>query len=166
MNGDAMKKLFFVLVGALVAADQVGAQTCASPLPLFPQGPLPPSTYTGDTCTATNTLPSYGGTGSTQNEIMYSFVAANSNGQATIATTGGFAGTTAMVFLLPSCDSATAEPMAFGTVGGTMSVAGLTLGRTYYLAVTADPGGAPAGCGQYAMQIFGLPVSLQSFSVD
>jgi hypothetical protein len=163
-----MKKLSLILLGALAVSGQVAAQTCASPLPIFSNPPVS-TAYTGDTCTATNTLPGYGGVGSTQNEIVYSFVAQNANAQISIAATGGFSGTTAGVFLLPSCNSATADPIAFGTPSGAMTVSGLTNGQTYYVAVTADPGGAPAGCGQYSVTVNNggiLPVALQKFSVE
>ena len=141
------------------------AQTCASPLPITSQGG-PHGVVSGDTCTATNTLPSYGGTTSPQNEIVYSFVAQSANAQISIVQNGGFAGSTGAVFLLPACTAST-DPIAFGFPGSPMVVNGLTNGQTYYVVATADPGGPNAGCGQFTATVTGtLPVELKKFSVD
>lgn len=162
-----MKNNLILAVAGVLAlfGGQVAAQTCASPLPIASNQSL-----LGDTCTATNSLPSYGGTTSTQNEIVYSFVAGPTPptyGNITITPTGGFAGSAAGVFLLPTCSAAT-DPTAFGVQGTPMilSTAGLVVGQTYYLVVTADPGGPAAGCGQFNIGSGYLPVSLQKFSVD
>jgi hypothetical protein len=121
----------------------------------------------GDTCMATNSLASYGGTPSPQNEIIYSFVAQNANSMLYIAPTGGFAGTTVGVFLMPSPCSSSTDPIAVGAPGFPMSVASLTNGNTYYVIVTADPAGTALGCGQYSLTVQGpLPVELSRFSVD
>lgn len=137
------------------------AQNCVSPLPIHNY-----LGYTGDTCTAGNPLPTYGGTGSPQNEVIYSFFAEYADAIFYIAATGGYAGSTAAVFLLPACTPST-DPIAFGAPGVPMPVSGLTDGQTYYVIVTADPGGPNAGCGQYALGISGpLPVSLQAFSIE
>ncbi len=162
-----MKNSMMLVVAGLAAmfGGQVAAQTCANPLPIVSN-----ATRTGDTCTATNSLPSYGGTTSAQTEVIYSFVAGPTPptyGDLTITATGGFAGTTAAVFLLPACTAST-DPIAFGIPGTPLSVsgAGLTAGQTYYVVVTADPGDDATGCGQFSVSSGYLPVSLQKFSVD
>lgn len=167
-----MKKLSLVLLGALAISGQVAAQTCATPLPIYsnPAGAGQPQDgpYTGDTCTATNSLGTYGGTGSPQNEIVYTFVAQNAAATLALTATGGFSGTTASVLLLPAC-AANADPIAFGVPGTPMQVTGLTNGQTYAVVVTADPGGSAAGCGQYSLLVQEpgvLPVALQKFSVE
>jgi len=151
------------LLGAALAvtAGAVSAQDCATPLPIhFNQTGM-----TGDTCAAGNPLPTYGGTGSPQNEVVYSFVAFDANATVAIAATGGYAGTTAALFLLPACTPAT-DPIQFGAPGADMPINGLTNGSTYFVIVTADPGGPNAGCGQYTLSAIGTPVSLQGFSID
>lgn len=155
------------LVLALAAAvfgGQAAAQTCANPLPISSN-----SMVSGDTCTASNSLPAYGGTGSTQNEIIYSFVAGPTPptyGNLTLQQSGGFAGTAGGVFLLPACNAST-DPIAFGVQGSPLILNGLlTPGQTYYVVVTADPGGPAAGCGQFTVSSGYLPVSLQQFSID
>lgn len=159
-----MRKLTLILLGALAVSGQTVAQTCATPLPLYSppaQGP-----YTGDTCTAANSLATYGGTGSPQTEIVYSFVAQNANATLSLAAIGGFAGTTASMLMLPVC-AANADPIAFGVPGTPMTVSGLTNGQSYFVVVTADPGGPALGCGQYSLSVNGIvPVALQAFSVE
>ncbi len=162
-----MKNITTLVVASMAAmfGGQVAAQTCASPLPLYSN-----LTVVGDTCTATNTLPSYGGTTSAQNEIVYSFVAGPTPpgyGAGAIVPTGGFAGTAPVVFLLPACTAST-DPIAFGFPGGPLNfnAAGMTLGQRYYVVVTADPGGPNSGCGQFWFSHGYLPVSLQKFSID
>lgn len=164
--------LALALVGGLFFGGQAMAQTCANPIVLHSNFAV-----TGDTCTAANTLPSYGGTTSAQNEVIYSFVAGTTGGgnPATYATltlgqTGGFAGSAAGVFLLPTCTAAT-DPTAFGVSGTPLDLnsASLVSGQTYYVAVTADPTSPAASCGQYSLSATGsgfLPVSLQKFSVE
>ncbi|WP_313913030.1 hypothetical protein [Tahibacter sp.] len=154
-----------VAVAIALFGGQAAAQTCANPLPIVSNVPV-----SGDTCTAANSLPSYGGTTSAQNEIVYSFVAGPTPptyGDLLIAQTGGFAGSAGGVFLLPACTAST-DPIAFGVVGAPLSVStsGITPGQTYYVVVTADPGGPAAGCGQFTITPGYLPVSLQKFSVE
>jgi len=150
-----------LLVVLAIAAGSAFAQDCAAPLPLM-SGSLTP--VAGDTCTAGNPLPTFGGTGSPQNDVVYSFVASDTPGIFSITATGGYAGTTAAIFLLPTCTPAT-DPIAFGAPGADMLVSRLTGGQTYYVIVTADPGGPNAGCGQYDL-FATYPVTLQSFSVE
>lgn len=150
------------LVCGLAAAGQVFAQDCASPIAIHSNE----TGVTGDTCSAGNPLPTYGGTGSPQNEVIYSFVAQSANATISIAATGGYSGSTAALFLLPACTPST-DPIQFGAPGVDMPVSGLTDGQTYFVAVTADPGGPNDGCGQYQVDVTGiLPVTLQSFSID
>jgi len=161
MRRNSIANAFRLLAMAMATAlANVSAQDCVSPIPLRQdQG------TTGDTCTAGNPLPTYGGTGSPQNDVVYSFVATDPfNASVTIDATGGYAGTTAAIFLLPTCTPAT-DPIAFGAPGAGMLVSGLTGGQTYYVIVTADPGGPNAGCGQYTL-FATVPVTLQSFSVE
>jgi hypothetical protein len=150
-----------VLLG-LAFAGNVLAQDCATPIAIHTDE----QNVTGDTCAAGNPLPTYGGTGSPQNEIVYSFVAQGANADISIAGTGGYAGTTPAVFLFPACSAAT-DPIAFGVPGTPMHVGGLTDGQTYFITATADPGGPNDGCGSYDIDVAGtLPVSLQNFSVE
>jgi hypothetical protein len=136
------------------------AQTCASPLPI-----LSDSVAAGDTCTAGNDLPGYGSIGSPQNEIIYSFVAQGANANVALAHTGAPFGAT--MFVMPSPCSLSTDPIAFGDFTTPMAVNGLTDGQTYYLIVTADPGGPANACGAFTATVTGtLPVELQSFSVD
>ncbi|WP_313913033.1 hypothetical protein [Tahibacter sp.] len=162
-----MKNITMLVVASMAAVfgGQVAAQTCASPLPLISSAAI-----SGDTCTATNSLPSYGGTTSAQNEIVYSFVAGPTPpgfGPMVIGQTGGFVATAAVVFLLPACTAST-DPIAFGFPGSPMNLdaTGMTPGQRYYVVVTADPGGPNTGCGQFSLVYGYLPVSLQKFSVD
>lgn len=161
-----MKNLYLVcgLVGALGLASQAFAQDCATPIQIHSDQ----HGITGDTCTAGNPLPSYGGTGSPQNEIIYTFTAQGANADISLTANGGYAGSTAGVFLFPACSPST-DPVAFGVpgAGNAMHVGGLVDGQQYFVAVTADPGGPNDGCGQFTMDIDGtLPVGLKSFSVD
>jgi len=150
------------LVCGLGVAGQVLAQDCAAPLPIHSNDQNLP----GDTCAAGNPLPTYGGTGSPQNEIVYSFTAQGADADVSITATGGYAGTTAALFLLPACTAAS-DPIAFGAAGVPMHVGSLTDGSVYFITATADPGGPNAGCGQYTVSVAGtLPVSLQNFSVE
>ena len=154
--------LALAVVGGIAFGGQAFAQDCASPIQIHSDE----HGVTGDTCAAGNPLPSYGGVGSPQNEIIYSFVAQSANATITIAQTGGYAGSSALAVLLPACTPST-DLIQFGAPGSPMPVSGLTDGQTYYIAVTADPGGPNDGCGAYTIDVDGtLPVSLQSFSVD
>lgn len=150
------------LVCGLGVAGQVLAQDCATPIAIHSNE----TGITGDTCAAGNPLPTYGGTGSPQNEVVYSFTAQDAAATISIAGTGGYAGTTPALFLLPACTAAS-DPIAFGAPGADMAVQGLTNGSAYFVTVTADPGGPNAGCGQYTVAVTGiLPVALQNFSVE
>lgn len=142
---------------------QAFAQTCATPLPIT-SGGTPTGTRSGDLCTATNSLPTYGGISSPQKEVVYSFVAQSAN--ATISYVAN--GYTGVMYLMPSPCSLSTDPIALGTsVGTPLPVAGLTNGATYYVIVTANPGGPADACGTYTATVAGtLPVSLQGFSVD
>ena len=148
---------------------QVAAQTCASPLPISdPTGPN--SVIAGDLCTASNSLPAYGGTVSPQNDIVYSFTY-NNNSSGTVTVTQGaegtWAGGTAAVFLMPSPCSTSTDPTAFGFPGTPMAVSGLTNGSVYYMIFTSDPGGSATACGTFGLTVSGtLPVSLKGFSVE
>jgi hypothetical protein len=164
-----MKNALLSLAGAcaLAVSFQVAAQDCASPLQITSEGG-PAAVVNGDLCTATNSLPGYGGTPSPQNEIVYSFTAQGAN--ATINLTQGAEGTwnsqVATIFLMPSpCSSAT-DPIALGFPGTDMAVNGLTDGQQYFVIVTADPAAPAATCGTFTASVTGtLPVTLQSFTV-
>lgn len=138
------------------------AQDCTSPIVIHNETGI-----TGDTCTAGNPLPTYGGTGSPQNEVVYSFVYQGSYAVFSIAPTGGYEGSTPMIFLLPACTPST-DPIGFGAPGVNLSATDqdLTQGVTYFLVATADPGGPNDACGQYSLFYFTTPVTLQSFSID
>ena len=141
---------------------QAFAQTCATPLPIT-SGGTPNGTRSGDLCTATNTLPGYGGIPSPQREVIYSFVAQSANATITVAA-NTFGGT---VVLMPSPCSSSTDIIAAGNAGDPMVVAGLTSGQTYYVIFTADPSGPATACGPYTLTVNGtLPVSLQGFSVE
>lgn len=149
-------------VTCLGLSAQAFAQTCASPLPIT-SGGTPNGTRSGNLCTATNTLPGYGGVPSPQAEVVYSFVAQSANATITVAM-NSFGGT---VVLMPSPCSSSTDITAAGNAGNPMVVSGLTNGATYYVIMTADPGGPPAACGPYTLTVAGtLPVSLQGFSVE
>lgn len=147
--------LLIGLVGSMAVCANAFAQDCATPLPIQSD-----SQVSGDTCTAGNPLPTYGGTGSPQNEVIYSFVAQGANATINIAATGGFSGGASPgFFLFPAC-SASTDPVAFGATGVDMTVSGLTDGQTYYIAATSDPGGPNNGCGAYDLTVTGtLPVT-------
>lgn len=83
----------------MLSVDCASAQDCATPLRIHSneQG------ITGDTCAAGNPLPTYGGTGSPQNDIVYSYINFDGLADVSIAATGGYAGTTAALFTLPAC---------------------------------------------------------------
>lgn len=154
-----MKRVLFASIALAFGANAM-AQTCASPLPIQSN-----SAVSGDTCTAENSLPGYGGTPSPQREIVYSFVAQSANATIAIAETGAAFG--AGIFLMPSPCSVATDPTALGFPGSPMPVNGLTNGQTYYVIVTADPGGPADACGPFTATVTGiLPVELQSFSVD
>ena len=130
----------------------------------------PNSVVSGNLCTATNSLPSYGGTVSPQAEIVYSFTYNNnSNGTVTVTqgAEGTWAGGTAAVFLMPSPCSSSTDPTNFGFPGTPMVVSGLTNGSVYYMIFTSDPGGSSTACGTIGATVTGtLPVTLQDFSVE
>ncbi len=146
-----MKKWMLPAAGLLLCAwtMQAGAQTCAAPLPLM----AGLWANAGDTCTASNPLPNLGGIFvSTQNDIVYSYVATGAE-KFTIINSGGFAGSDATVLLLPQCTQ-TASLLAYGMPGLPMDTSGVTTpGNTYFVVVTGDPGGTPNGCGQYHMTV-------------
>jgi len=147
---------------ALMSAGSLFAQDCANPIPIHTDE----QDVLGDTCTAGNPLPTYGGTGSPQNEVVYSFTAQGANANISITGTGGYTGTTPAVFLFPACSAAT-DPIAFGVPGLPMAVTGLTDGQQYFITVTADPGGPNDGCGAYDVDVDGtLPVVVQNFVVE
>jgi hypothetical protein len=148
-------KWLFLLAG--LATTGLHAQTCATPLPLLGIA------NTGDTCVAPNSLPGYGGVPSPQREVVYSFVGSANNLTANIQQTGTPFGAT--ILLLPAPCSSSTDPIAIGDFMTPMVIGGLTSGATYYLVVTADPGGPANACGDYALQVT-IPVGLQSFSVD
>lgn len=150
-------KWMFVLTGLANAG--VSAQTCTNPLPL-----LPITAVTGDTCTAENSLPGYGGVPSPQREVVYALTAQGVNMTAAVAHTGTPFGAT--MFLLPTPCSSSTDPIAIGDFNTPMAVSGLNVGATYYLVVTADPGGAASACGAYAVSLTSIPVELQSFSIE
>ncbi len=161
-NNLAKQRLLALGVLGLAFAGSAAAQDCAAPIAIHTDE----QNVIGDTCAAGNPLPTYGGTGSPQNEMIYSFVAQGANATISIAGTGGFGGTTPAIFLFPACSAAT-DPVAFGVPGTDMAVSGLTDGQTYYIAVTADPGGPNDGCGAFDVDVTGtLPVSLQNFSIE
>lgn len=158
-----MKRALFASI-ALVFGANAMAQTCASPLPITSEGGEH-AVVSGDLCTASNSLPTYGGTGSPQKEIVYSFVAEGANATIEIAETGAPFGVG--MFLMPSPCAASTDVMQLGFPGHPMVVNGLTDGQTYYVIVTADPGGPADACGTFTATVTGtLPVELQSFSVD
>lgn len=155
-----MKKLAFGLTMLAFGVSNAFAQTCASPLQIFSD-----SSVTGDTCTASNSLPGYGGISSPQNEIVYSFVAQGASASIGLAETGAAFGGT--VVLMPSPCSSSTDIIAAGDFSTPMAVSGLTDGSTYFVIVTADPGGPAGACGAFTATVTGtLPVELQSFSVD
>jgi hypothetical protein len=155
-----MKKFALGLTVLALGMGNAFAQTCAAPLAINSN-----SDVSGDTCTASNTLPGYGGISSPQSEIVYSFVAEGADAVISLAETGTpFGGT---VVLMPSPCSSSTDIIAAGDFSTPMAVNGLTDGATYYVIVTADPGGPSAACGAFTLNVNGtLPVELQSFSVD
>ncbi|MBX3726318.1 MAG: hypothetical protein KF823_10400 [Xanthomonadales bacterium] len=151
-----MKRVLFASIALAFGANAM-ANTCAAPLPIAG------GTINGDTCTAPNSLPSYGGTVSPQREVVYSFVAQDANGS--VAISGPIPD--GAVFLMPSPCSSSTDPIAFGFAGTPMAVTGLTNGQTYYVIVTTDPGGPNDACGAYTLNVTPqLPVELQSFTID
>jgi hypothetical protein len=130
-------------------AFEASAQTCAAPLPLY----AGVTTYYGDTCAAGNPLGIIGGLLSTQNDIVYSYVASGSE-TFSISALSGFAGSDALMALLPQCNTS-ADMLAFGASGIPMSTSGVTIpGHTYYVVVTGDPTGLSAtACGSYRMTV-------------
>lgn len=155
---------YSALFGCVLSAfASVGAyaQTCASPLPIQSN-----SSVSGDLCTdGSNSLPSYGGTGSPQDEIVYSFVAQGANATIAIEETAGAFG--AGIFLMESPCAASTDVKQLGFPGSPLPVQTLTDGQTYYVIVTADPGGPADACGAFTATVTGiLPVELQNFSVD
>jgi hypothetical protein len=164
-----MKNSLLSLAGAcaLAVSFQVAAQDCATPLPITSQGGAH-GVVNGNLCTATNSLPTYGGTSSPQNEIVYSFVAQGAAATIGLAqgAEGTWSGQSAGIFLMPSPCSSSTDPTALGFPGTPMTVGGLTDGSTYYVIVTADPGAPAATCGTFTATVTGtLPVTLQSFTV-
>lgn len=157
-----MKKAAIAMgvLGLVMSASAALAQTCADAPEIYSN-----SSFNGDTCAATNSLPGYGVIPSPQSEIVYHFVA--DSAMATIQLTHDGAPFGATMFLMPSpCHSST-DPIAFGDFDHPMDVNGLTDGATYYVIVTADPGGPADACGAFSVQVNGqLPVELQSFDVE
>lgn len=151
-----MKRVLFASIALAFGANAM-ANTCANPLPIAG------GVISGDTCTAPNSLPGYGGTASPQREVIYSFVAQDANGS--IAISGPIPD--GAVFLMPSPCSSSTDPINFGFAGTPMAVSGLVNGQTYYVIVTTDPGGPPDACGAYTLNVTPqLPVELQSFTID
>jgi hypothetical protein len=152
-----------LLTGALIMgfAGSALAQTCDTALPI-----LSDSSVAGDTCASTNSLPSYGGTVSPQNEIVYSFTAQDANAALTINLNGLPGGA---VYLMPAPCASSTDPTNFGFDGTPMTIApdSLTDGQEYFVIVTADPGGPADACGAFSVDVAGqLPVELQNFSVE
>lgn len=159
-----------LLSGASTVWGQAG--TCADPIPLFAGVAV-----TGDTCTASNSLPNYGGTTSPQAELVYHFQN-GTNGAGTFAsgdfvfahTGAAFGGG---MFLLPAPCSNSTDPISFGNDANPMPATNMAGGtplnesQDYYVIVTADPGGPADACGEFSLTPPNpLPVELQSFSVD
>ena len=152
-----------LLAGALMCsfAGAATANTCANPIQVFSN-----STFSGDTCTAPNSLPSYGGTVSPQTEIVHFFTAQDADAELTINLQGLPGG---VVYLMPDPCAPATDPIQFGFDGQPLVIAPNTLtnGQNYYLIVTADPGGQADACGAFEVIVDGqLPVELQNFSVD
>lgn len=154
-----MLRRWLLVAAGLTSAGGLQAQTCASPLPLLSAG----GSVTGNTCDASNSLPGYGIIPSPQREVVYSFAGTANNFMASITHTGTAFGAT--MLLLPTPCSSSTDPIAIGDFMTPMNIGGLDVGSTYYLIVTADPGGPADACGPYAVQVT-IPVGLQSFSID
>lgn len=159
-------KSIFLACAALFASSAF-AQDCANPLPITSQGG-PHEHVAGNLCTASNSLPTMGGTPSPGNDLVYSFVAqgASASINFAIGSEATWGGQTAGIFLLPSCSVGT-DPIQFGFPGTPMQVSGLTDGQTYYVVVTPDPAAPAATCGTFTADVTGtLPVTLKNFSVE
>jgi len=160
-----MKNLTIVasaLVVGMAFQASAFAQTCANPLAINSN-----SQVSGDTCTATNSLPTYGATGSPQTEIVYSFVAQGANATISVGNTTGFNGSTPFFVLMPSPCAPGTDYIKAGAAGADMAVNGLIDGQTYYVIMTADPTGPANACGTYTLTVTGiLPVELKKFSID
>lgn len=156
MKAKSLTALLALCISASAAADPTNS--CSNPLPITSN-----SVVTGNLCLFNNTLPLYGAVSSPQRDAIYSFVANNASATITIApNTWG-----ATVVLMPTPCSLSTDIIAFGDASFPMVVTGLTNGQTYYVIMTADPGGPGDACGQYQMTVTGiLPVELESFSVD
>lgn len=156
-----MKSTLIALFGLTIAgaSGMALAQTCAAPIAIHSN-----ETVTGDLCSAQNSLPTYGGITSPQKEIVYSFVAQGANATINYAANGY----TGVAYLMPSPCAPATDPIALGTsVGTDMAVNGLTDGQTYYLIITANPGGPEDACGTFTAAVNGtLPVTLKGFTVE
>lgn len=166
-----MKKVALsALALSMAFAGQVMAQTCASPLAIgsdqtYAPGPNQNPALAQDLCTASNSLPNYGGIASSQRDIVYSFVAQGANATVTVEHTGAAFGAT--IVLMPDPCASSTDIIGAGDFANPMTVNGLTDGATYYIVATADPGGPVDACGTFGINVTGpLPVELQSFSVD
>lgn len=159
-----MKRALFASIALAFGANAMAQPgTCADPLPITSN-----SVVSGDLCTASNTLPVYGGVPSPQREIIYSFVANGADATLELTHTGApFGGT---MFVMPSPCSLSTDPISLGDFGTPMPVGpgqGINDGETYYIIVTADPGGDPDACGPFQVTVNGtLPVELESFTVE
>jgi hypothetical protein len=171
-----LNKSLLALCLAFGIAGSAAAQTCASPLTFNFANPQAP-TGSGDTCTATNSITDICNEASPSpgNDVVYAFNV-NSAGAAgytalnlaLTTSSGTFNPVLALIGPNVACsgDATCLRTASTGGAGAGETLNVGTLGNgSYFLIVSADPGGAT--CGQFTVTASGsLPVALQNFSID
>lgn len=163
------RKITLLALVAFALPVSAFAQTCGSPIPLFPS-----QAYNADTTTAANSVGTIGPLPSPGNDAVYSFVANGMNSGESIAISAtnynwGVALTTSCGATIPLANflqGASGGSGASGSLPLNNAGAALTDGTTYYVIVTNNPTDNTGPSGQLTMTTPSpLPVKLQKFSV-
>jgi len=161
----AIAAVVMLSVGSEAAAREEGAN-CASAITLASN-----TIYTADTTSTTNWMTSFGPLISPSNDQLYTFFLSSQPYTTITPTVSNY---TFAMYVIPSCaDSGTEPPpiRATGTLGVGIDLSAgsppLTDNTRYYLAVTGAASGGAGANGTVTFSTgFGVPVTLESFTVE
>jgi gliding motility-associated-like protein len=138
-------KTFLVLAFPFVAYAQPGNDACASATAMTLGGPC----INGTTVSANDNITSTagcqsGGNGNSHKDVWYTFTATGTTFTATLTSSSPFAGNIEFVLISGTCTAGTVVNSACGASPLSVSIAGLTSGTTYMIAVS-NQGNGTAG---------------------
>ena len=158
-----MKRLHTLAVLILAATPMANAQdgsSCASAIPLR-VGPI-----NIDTSTATGWINNYGPLVSPSNDIVYTFTTAPGFYGYITATASNYA---FAVYVLSSCTAGAGPPPigATSTLNSPIELTSIVQPNTqYWVAITGTAAGGAGANGTVTLDVFAMPVTLQSFQID